>query len=250
MPAIKRTDPPYMQIAGHIRERIVAGELADGDRVPSARQISADWKVALATATKVLSTLRAEGFVRALPGIGTVVNTRDAHPFAGDRSMSVVRTGRIYPPGHYARILSAELTQASEQVADALGIDRGSPVIRRARVTYDGADTPVAMSVSWFDGGLASRAPRLLETERIHRGTFAYVAEQTGRTVQREYSQLSASAVGEDVAEPLGVEPGSPVLVSRARFVADDGSVIEYGESTARPGLWVFVESSTSKGDG
>ncbi|WP_406738125.1 TetR/AcrR family transcriptional regulator C-terminal domain-containing protein [Streptomyces sp. NBC_00853] len=66
-------DPPYLRIVAAIRRRIADGELAPGDRVPSTRQIAAHWGVALATATKALTTLRLEGLVEARPRIGTVV---------------------------------------------------------------------------------------------------------------------------------------------------------------------------------
>src|SRR5664279_1761916 len=61
------------QIAAEIASRIVAGELASGDRVPSTRQIIREWGVAMATATRVLATLRHQGLVHAVPGVGTVV---------------------------------------------------------------------------------------------------------------------------------------------------------------------------------
>jgi len=66
-------EPPYLRIASEIRRRISAGELAPGDRVPSTRQIARDWGVALATATKALTTLRMEGTVETKPRTGTVV---------------------------------------------------------------------------------------------------------------------------------------------------------------------------------
>ncbi|MEV6074534.1 TetR/AcrR family transcriptional regulator C-terminal domain-containing protein [Streptomyces sp. NPDC052069] len=69
-------EPPYRRIADEIRRRITSGELVPGDRVPSTRQIVRDWGVALATATKVLTTLRLEGYVETRPRIGTVVATR------------------------------------------------------------------------------------------------------------------------------------------------------------------------------
>src|ERR1700730_4063905 len=69
-----RTDPPSVRIASEIRHRIASGQLRAGDRVPSARQITQEWGVAIATATRVLATLRQEGLVRAVPGVGTIVD--------------------------------------------------------------------------------------------------------------------------------------------------------------------------------
>ena len=62
-----------MRIAGELRAQIERGELAPGERVPSAREITRRWGVAIAPATRVLAALRDDGLVRAIPGVGTVV---------------------------------------------------------------------------------------------------------------------------------------------------------------------------------
>jgi DNA-binding transcriptional regulator YhcF (GntR family) len=71
--------PPYRRIAAEIRQRITSGALRAGDRVPSTRQLVQEFGVAMATATKVLATLRHEGLVRTVPGIGTVVDAPNTH---------------------------------------------------------------------------------------------------------------------------------------------------------------------------
>jgi AcrR family transcriptional regulator len=69
---------PYRQIVQEVRRRIEAGELRPGDRVPSARAITREWGVAIATATKAHAALREEGLTVARPGVGTVVAGRPA----------------------------------------------------------------------------------------------------------------------------------------------------------------------------
>jgi len=69
-------DRRYARIADAIRARISSGQLAPGDAIPSARAITREWGVALATATRALSELRDEGLVYARPGVGTVVSAR------------------------------------------------------------------------------------------------------------------------------------------------------------------------------
>jgi AcrR family transcriptional regulator len=66
-------EPPYRRIVTDVRRRIEAGELRPGDRVPSARAITKEWGVAIATATKAHAALREEGLTVARPGVGTVV---------------------------------------------------------------------------------------------------------------------------------------------------------------------------------
>lgn len=112
-----QTDPPYVQIAAEIRRRITAGELRPGDRVPSTRQIAQEWSVAIATATKALTSLSQQGVVRAEPRVGTVVATPEPPPA---------------PPQHATRRRAArepdqELTRerivrAAIEIADAEGL--------------------------------------------------------------------------------------------------------------------------------
>src|SRR5215469_15474933 len=79
--------PRYREIAAELRTRIDSGELAPGMRVPSTRAIVDEWGVAMATATRVLTELRQEGLVRAVPGVGTVVDggRRPARPAPAPR---------------------------------------------------------------------------------------------------------------------------------------------------------------------
>ncbi|MGW0178429.1 TetR/AcrR family transcriptional regulator C-terminal domain-containing protein [Nocardia sp. NPDC003345] len=73
-----RPEAPYLVIAGEIRDRIRDGRLQPGDRVPSIRQIAGRWEVAIATATRVMATLRDEGLVETRVGAGTVVRASGA----------------------------------------------------------------------------------------------------------------------------------------------------------------------------
>ncbi|MDQ8701070.1 TetR/AcrR family transcriptional regulator C-terminal domain-containing protein [Streptomyces sp. LHD-70] len=124
--------PPYLRIAAEIRRRIADGELAPGDRVPSTRQISADWGVALATATKVLTTLRLEGLVEARPRVGTVVaeTAAPAAPTPPSTSASASTSTPAAPTAASARNRPApdpelslgRIVRAAIGIADAEGL--------------------------------------------------------------------------------------------------------------------------------
>jgi AcrR family transcriptional regulator len=70
---LTREQPSYLRIVEDIRRRIASGDLRPGDPVPSARRITQDFDVALATATRALAKLSAEGLTRSVPGVATVV---------------------------------------------------------------------------------------------------------------------------------------------------------------------------------
>ncbi|MGX9295949.1 GntR family transcriptional regulator [Tsukamurella paurometabola] len=65
------------EVAALLRERIASGRLRPGDRAPSTRAIMRDHGVAMATASKVLSLLQAEGLIDSAPGRGSVVLAPD-----------------------------------------------------------------------------------------------------------------------------------------------------------------------------
>lgn len=248
MPVVERPDPPYMQVVRHIREQIAAGELTEGDLVPSARKLATDWGIALATAVKALNTLRAEGLVAGVPGVGTVVTGRESHSSAQERLVVTHRTGLIYPPGHYARIRSAELVPAPPHVADALGLEPGTEVIRRRRTTYNSKNQPESTSVSWFHGDLKDSCPDLLEPKRIKNGTAQYIASQTGRDLTYGRDGVAAAAATDDVAAELGIKPGEPVLLGRNWWRDEQDVVAEFGESVAPQERWVFYDYKIGNG--
>jgi len=240
-PELQRNDPPYVQIAQQIRAEIESGKLRAGDSIPSAREITATWGVALATATKVHARLRSEGLVRAVPGVGTIVAGGQATFGGAQRLASVEREGRVYGVDERAVILSSEIVEAPEHVADALGAEAHSMAIRRQRLTKR-SDEPSSLSVSWFSTSVAESAPDLLRGERIPQGTFSYVARNTGRRVTEGREQTQAGYATDVEASALGIAPGSPVLRSRTWFFADDSSVVEFGESAHGADRWLTHE--------
>jgi DNA-binding transcriptional regulator YhcF (GntR family) len=74
------TETTSTRIAADLRTRIAAGEFGPGDRVPSTRELTRRWGVAMATATRALSLLQDEGVLRSVRGVGTVVAARPSAP--------------------------------------------------------------------------------------------------------------------------------------------------------------------------
>jgi AcrR family transcriptional regulator len=121
--------PPYAQIVAELRKRIEAGELAPGDRVPSTREITRRFGVAMATATKALGVLRQEGLVRAVPGSGTVVEARPRtvrpiHPAPVAAAEPAPEPGRSRRrPAPDAALTPERIVGVAIAIADAEGLD-------------------------------------------------------------------------------------------------------------------------------
>lgn len=237
-----RQTPAYLQITEHFRKKILDGDLVEGERLPSHRQISEDWSVSESTALKALSALAAAGLAYSRAGsTGTVVSTKGLYRAGRDWFLTAHRTGAVYTPGVYAEILAAEVIPAPDSVAATLGLEPGSPVIRRHRVTRASNGTPLSTSISYHDAAIAERAPALLETARIIGGP-RYVEEALGVAGTRGSDTLSARLATDEEADLLGLETPTAVLVNKCSLRTVDGRFVEYGESVSPPNREVTYE--------
>lgn len=117
-----QASPRYGRIVEELRARIASGELPPGARVPSTREITRQWGVAMATATKVLTELRRQGLVRAVPGVGTVVES-PAGPARAARPAPAPRRNGPSPALSAQTALTLErIVAAAVTVADAEGL--------------------------------------------------------------------------------------------------------------------------------
>ncbi|MFD8478438.1 TetR/AcrR family transcriptional regulator C-terminal domain-containing protein [Kitasatospora sp. NPDC059673] len=146
----------YEQIAGELRQRIERGELRPGDRVPSTREITRRWNVAMATATKVLTELRGQGLVRMVPGVGTVVAQAAAPTAHGAPARPAARTtagGERQIPRRLTvegGLTADRIVAAAVAIADAEGLEALS--MRRVAAELDAATMSLYRHVPDKDG--------------------------------------------------------------------------------------------------
>ncbi|WP_394769243.1 TetR/AcrR family transcriptional regulator C-terminal domain-containing protein [Lacisediminihabitans sp.] len=113
--------PRSAQIAAELRAQIESGGLGPGMRVPSTRDMVREWGVAMATATKALSTLRQAGLVHSVPGIGTVVGPG---PNRGEEGSAATRRASAAAPARHATATPTTevIVAAAIAIADAEGL--------------------------------------------------------------------------------------------------------------------------------
>lgn len=69
--------PPYLQLAGILREQIATGRPAPGAQLPTILELAATYELGVPTVRKALNVLKAEGLVVAVPGYGSFVAQDD-----------------------------------------------------------------------------------------------------------------------------------------------------------------------------
>lgn len=93
----------YEQIARPIRQRIVSGDLAEGDPVPSLAEIQREWGVSVMTARRAIGVLLDEGRVQVRPGLRTVVASARTVPASSEVAAELHIT-----PGDPVRVQATE----------------------------------------------------------------------------------------------------------------------------------------------
>ena len=66
--------PLYLQLQQQMQQRVLTGQLVDGEQMPSVRELSAQLGLNPLTVSKVYQLLEREGFVETRRGLGTYVS--------------------------------------------------------------------------------------------------------------------------------------------------------------------------------
>ena len=147
--------PLWAQLTGLLRERLLAG--AYSERFPSEAELTAEFEVSRATVREAIRRLREEGLLDARRGRGTfVVRRRLDEPVIGAPGLAraIVAAGLE----EESRVLEAAELPASSEVAAALGLKPGEPIVWLERLRVAGGE-PLALDRSAAPLGEAVPSP-------------------------------------------------------------------------------------------
>ena len=82
-------DPIYDQIVRQVRAQIIAGDLREGEPLPSIRKLALDLQISVITTKRAYDELEAEGFIDTVAGKGTFVAAQNAE-FLREKRMKAV----------------------------------------------------------------------------------------------------------------------------------------------------------------
>lgn len=239
VPQIEEVLPKYLQIASHLRDQIVRGDLPPGAEVPSERELATAWKVARPTASKALQVLRRQGLVEPRQGSGTYVREPHAAPRARERLERAAALGTMYSDSETVTFPAVGIVAGPSYVTDALSLPDDDQVIRRRRLITNEAGV-VELSTSWFPAHFAEIAPRLLLAERVGGGTLGYLAEASGLRATYAHDQVCARGATESERSGLGLPDLSPVLVYWLVAYDSTDTPIQFDEAVYPPQRWAF----------
>lgn len=220
--------PAFRQVAGDIRERIASGELGEGGRLPSERELVETYGVSRPTVRDAIALLRSEGAVQAEHGRGVFVKPPAiVHRLARNRLSRAARQrnegaflGDAVQEGFTpSSSVTIRFEPADERTASLLNIPTGTEVTVRDR-TMRADGLPVQLAVSRLPREI-TRDSAIEQVETGPGGAYARL-EEAGHTLTSFAEYVRARMPNPDERSALQLNDGVPVmLVTRIAFSGD-----------------------------
>ncbi|MFG2720689.1 GntR family transcriptional regulator [Streptomyces sp. NPDC048416] len=239
----------YEKIADDLRARIRAGQLRPGDRLPSEADLVRSTGRSGPTVQQALRVLQTEGLIEKQHGRGTFVRrprtrvqrSNARHQWEKDRARVAearrLSTGATeHDTGLAVDDLvfhaSYEEIEAARDIAEALGVPEGTPLLRRSYRTRHSAErAPFTLVTSHLVRSHIESNPDLLdETNEPWPGGTWNQLHTVGIEIVRVDEHVTARPPTVEEAEELELGPGTAVLVLRKSSYDTGGRVVEVSD--------------------
>jgi len=214
--------PYYHQLKQIVIADIKRRRLVPGDRLPGDHELCAAYDVSRTVVRQALAELEVAGLIERVKGRGTFV----AQPKTAEGLVQSLtglyedvasRGGRLT-----SEVRRLEMIPADDDVAAALQVDSGSPVIVLERLRFVD-DEPWVLAITYLPYDLA---PGLLQEDFRKQSLYAALEGKYGITLKGGRRGVEAASASTDLARSLGIARGAAVLVLRSvSFDAQDRPV-------------------------
>ncbi|WP_327368692.1 GntR family transcriptional regulator [Streptomyces sp. NBC_01217] len=226
--------PPYLQIADVLRQRIADQEWTPGDRLPSRAQLGEECGVGEAVIRRAQEVLISQGVLEGRAGSGTYV----AEPRERLRMVRSLYSGE--PEGSPLRVDVAALGKggtwesrsdamvpAPPDIAARLGVPEGDYCVRTA-YEYLSDGKPTHVSTSWEPYSITTGTLVVLPEGGPYAGTgVVRRMAEIGITVSRAVERPEPGQANAEEAVLLGVQRGALVTRIERTYYSSDGKPVE-----------------------
>ena len=217
--------PKYYQLANILREKILNGEFAPQDAIPSERHLEEQYNLSRPTIRQAIDLLERQGYLYRVHGKGTFVSPPKLQKGMLElTSFSEDMRNRGLTPGQ--RILEFGWVSPPSKIARQLGMENSSARVLRIRRLRYGNDEPIGLQ----DSCLALEENQSITQEEIEqRGSiYAILQEKFGIYPTEADETLEVTLATPDEAELLQIPVGSPLLLNERTLWSQDRKAIEF----------------------
>ncbi len=223
--------PRYLQLAGMLREAILAGDFADGAQFPTETSLCKQFDVSRFTVREALRRLEAEGLIQRKRGSGTTVQPAAARGGALHQPLSNVGEILQYARGSavvYRPVGKGPLpAEIAEQIAPDTG---GDWTVFSGVRQQDFGEKPIAATTAYFHERLGDAIGKL-DLNASSQTLFSQIEQLAGVSARTVTQDIQAIAATSEMADKLEVAEGSPVLQILRCYIDAKGRVFEISVS-------------------
>ena len=209
IPTSPSFQPLYLQIKALMVRSLDAGEWRPGEAIPSELELAARFSVSQGTVRRAIDALADDNLVVRRQGKGTYVATHTEEKVSMPRFLRIRRDdGQDENPA--SRLLDVRRGKAAGEVARALELKPGDPVLVLTRVLEFGGEPAVldeiTLPAALFRGLTKARY------EAYQGSMYGFFETQFGVRMLKARERLKAIAADARTAAILAVAPGAPLL--------------------------------------
>jgi len=222
--------PVYIRIAEMISRQIDAGLLADGQRLPTERDMAKSHGVAIGTLRKALARLTEMGRLDRRQGSGNYVRQTDV-------SAAVYNMFKLERPEGGGLPTANLLSLATIRKPDSFpefGTGKTGHRFRRLRFLDE---VPVALEEIWLDAAAAPDLP----AHRISDSLYKFYRDALGLWITRTEDSVSVAPVPDWTVDQFPLHAGTPAGYVERIGWAQDGAEVEYSRTWFDPAQARFV---------
>ncbi len=237
---VDRTSPVplYFQVAQHLEHLIESGAYPPGTRLDNEIQLADQLGLSRPTMRRAIEYLVDRGLLVRKRGVGTqVVRPKVRRPVELSSLYDDLAAAGKQPR---TQILSFELQEPSEVVAEALGLDDGAQVYAIRRLRFTG-DEPLSIMSNFVPAGLVRLDARGLERT----GLYAMI-RAAGVNLKIATQTIGGRAARAAEARLLAEHPGAALLTMTRVAYDETGRAVEYGSHLYRASMYTFELTLTT----
>lgn len=218
------------EVTDALRERILAGDFGQFGRLPPAIDLANQFHVSRDTINRALKLLQAEGYLESRgEGRRGVVISRSRIRIQGITARFDMELQRLGLVATESNIDEPTLISASPQVAKALGVAKGTAVIRRFRkqgAEQEGTFTPYRLAENFYPTTLVDE-PMLDQMRKDERfDVLLAIKERHGKAPVHIHEDVIGRLPASQERQILNITPQTPVIEVNRICYAEDNTVI------------------------
>lgn len=228
----------FRQLAQALVEAIENGTIAVGDLLPTEAELCRRYNVSRHTVREALSDLRSRGLIESKQGVGSVVVRQHSRSAYIETYSSVEELTR-FAQGTPIRTQAVDDVMADDDLAARLRSRPGLAWLRILGVRLDRRDAsvPVGHVEVYLDAAYAGIREQAWALET---SVMEAVEKRYGLAVGRIEQEIAVELLTAEQAAALQAEPGSPALVIRRWYFADNGRNFEIAFSRYPMGRFAY----------